>query len=232
MLLIKNIKAIDKNKRSDFLLKIDVPLFWPEVTNNGGYNVTRLISKSFICGYCSNRVSSDKGYPLYNNHYTFHDNVAKSGYFGGVYICPECLNPSYFYLDNQIPGPLVGNELDHLPGNLSEIYNEVRKNISNSCYTSAVLLSRKLLMNIAVHQGAKENLKFIQYVNYLDENNFIPPNSKVWVDSIRKKGNEATHEIKLMEQKDATQLLLFLEMILSFSYSFHGMMNEQIVEYD
>lgn len=212
------------------MLKIDGALFWPNITSKSGYNVTRINSKSFICGYCSNKVSSDKGYSLYSNRLSSLDNIEKAGSFGGVYICPECLNPSYFYMRNQVPGPLVGNELEHLPGNLSEIYDEVRKNISNSCYTSAVLLSRKLLMNIAVDQGAKENLKFIQYVDYLDEKNFIPPNSKGWVDSIRQKGNEATHEIKLMEEKDATQLLLFLEMILSYSYSFHGMMNEQMVD--
>lgn len=56
-------------------------------------------------------------------------------------------------------------------------------------------------MNIAVEQGADENLRFIEYVNYLSDNGFIPPNGKQWVDHIRKKGNEATHEIKMMEEE-------------------------------
>jgi hypothetical protein len=80
-----------------------------------------------------------------------------------------------------------------------------------------------MLMNIAVHQGAKEGLKFIEYVNYLSDNGFIPPNGKHWVDHIRKKGNEATHEIALMKETDAKELLVFTEMLLKFIYEFPSM---------
>jgi len=77
-----------------------------------------------------------------------------------------------------------------------------------------------MLMNIAVHQGAKEGLKFIEYVEYLAANGFIPPNGKVWVDHIRRKGNEATHEISLMTEPDAETLVAFTEMLLKFIYEF------------
>ena len=78
-------------------------------------------------------------------------------------------------------------------------------------------------MNISVHQGAKEGLKFIEYVEYLSRNGYIPPNGKMWVDHIRKKGNEATHEILLMNQQDASELISFIEMILRFIYEFPSM---------
>ena len=65
-----------------------------------------------------------------------------------------------------------------------------------------------MLMNIAVAQGAKEGLKFIEYVNYLSDNGYTPPNGKQWVDHIRKKGNEANHEITLMGVNDAQELRL------------------------
>ena len=78
-------------------------------------------------------------------------------------------------------------------------------------------------MNIAVYQGANSGLKFIEYVNYLSVEGFIPPNGKHWVDHIRKKGNEATHEIELMESKDAQDLLIFVEMLLKFIYEFPNM---------
>lgn len=42
-------------------------------------------------------------------------------------------------------------------------------------------------MNIAVDQGAKEGLKFIEYVTYLSDNGYTPPNGKHWDDHIRKK---------------------------------------------
>ncbi len=75
-------------------------------------------------------------------------------------------------------------------------------------------------MNIAVQQGAKEGLKFIEYVEYLAANGFIPPNGRGWVDHIRKKGNEATHEISLMGLADAEELVAFSEMLLKFVYEF------------
>lgn len=75
-------------------------------------------------------------------------------------------------------------------------------------------------MNIAVTQGAAAGLKFIEYVEYLANKGYVPPNGKGWVDHIRKKGNEATHEIKLMEFEDAIELISFSEMLLKFIYEF------------
>lgn len=201
-------------------------LYWPMLYSSDRYTATRIKATSFTCGYCSNKVSSDNGYPLYSERLDSSQNHSKAGINGGVYICPQCLNPTFLYDANQVPGPIIGNEVEHLPEGLAEIYDEIRKNISGTCYTSAVLLSRKLLMHIAVEQGADKKLKFIQYVNYLVDKGFTPPNSKPWVDSIRQKGNEATHEIKIMVEKDATHLLIFLEMILKFLYSFPMMMEE------
>jgi hypothetical protein len=75
-------------------------------------------------------------------------------------------------------------------------------------------------MNIAVSQGAKPGGSFISYVEYLASNGYVPPNGKGWVDHIRKKGNEATHEIVLMTQDDAQELISFSEMLLKFIYEF------------
>ncbi len=75
-------------------------------------------------------------------------------------------------------------------------------------------------MNIAVEQGATAGGSFVSYVEYLASGGFIPPNGRQWVDHIRKKGNEATHEIALMSRGDAEELILFLEMLLKFIYEF------------
>lgn len=75
-------------------------------------------------------------------------------------------------------------------------------------------------MNIAVSQGAKPGEPFVAYVEHLSRAGFIPPNGKHWVDHIRKKGNEATHEIQLMTAGDAGELLAFVEMLLKFVYEF------------
>ena len=75
-------------------------------------------------------------------------------------------------------------------------------------------------MNIAVSLGAKPGEPFASYVEYLAAAGYVPPNGRGWVDHIRKKGNEATHEIVIMQQQDAQNLLLFSEMLLKFIYEF------------
>jgi len=82
-------------------------------------------------------------------------------------------------------------------------------------------------MHIAVAEGANAGLSFLQYVEYLDNKNFVPPKGKGWVDYIRTKGNEANHEIKLMGTRDATALISFVEMLLRFIYEFPGMVPPQ-----
>ena len=78
-------------------------------------------------------------------------------------------------------------------------------------------------MNIAVEQGAAEGQRFIEYVDFLSKEGYIPPNGKHWVDHIRKKGNEATHEISIMKNDDAKEILTFTEMLLRFIYEFPSM---------
>jgi hypothetical protein len=80
-----------------------------------------------------------------------------------------------------------------------------------------------MLMNIAVSEGADQGLRFIEYVNYLAENGFVPPRGEAWVDYIRTRGNEATHEIALMTQDDAEAVVRFVEMLLRFIYAFPGL---------
>lgn len=164
--------------------------------------------RKYKCGHCGFVVANDKGY---------FDDASRHR----IYLCPNCNMPSYFDdLGKQYPGATPGNEVAHLPKELERLYREARNCCSVSAYTSSVLACRKLLMNIAVQQGANEGLKFIDYVSYLADNGFIPPNGKGWVDHIRKKGNEATHEIALMSQADAEELIALTEMLLKFIYEF------------
>ena len=83
-------------------------------------------------------------------------------------------------------------------------------------------------MHIAVSQGAGDGLSFAKYVDYLDDKHFTPPNSKDWVDHIRKKGNEANHEIVVMGKSDAEELLEFIHMILTFIYEYPARMKGRL----
>ncbi|MDB5765045.1 MAG: hypothetical protein JWQ21_4040 [Herminiimonas sp.] len=173
-------------------------------------NLTQLQSRQFCCGFCGNVVAADRGF--------FQQNGSRK-----VYPCPHCDKPSFFdEYGNQIPGIAPGNEIGHLPKELETIYNEARRAVSVNAYTAAVLTCRKLLMHIAVQQKAEEGKSFVFYVEYLADNGYVPPHGKGWVDHIRKKGNEATHEIVLMSLSDATELISFIEMLLKFIYEFPG----------
>jgi len=172
-------------------------------------NESQIESRKFICGFCGNTVASNKGFYSQKNS----NNL--------IYICPHCEKPTFFdFYDTQTPGISPGNEVHHLPNELESLYREARNSVSVGANTGSVLACRKLLMNIAVSQGAAEGKNFITYVEYLANNGFVPPNGKGWVDHIRKKGNEATHEIALMQQKDAEELISFVEMLLKFIYEF------------
>ena len=80
-------------------------------------------------------------------------------------------------------------------------------------------------MHIAVDKGAGEGLSFFKYVEYLDNNHYIPPNGKAWVDHVRTKGNEANHEIVIMQEDAASKLLVFVEMLLKLIYEFPELLN-------
>ena len=141
-----------------------------------------------------------------------------------IYICPICKNPTFFDEHSQVPGVAVGQKVENLPEEISILYEEIRKTTSQEAYTAAVLACRKLLMHIAVEKGAKKDLNFVDYVDYLAKNHYAPPNSEPWIDRIRQKGNEANHEIKIMSKNDALEIINFLEMLLKFIYEFPGRM--------
>jgi len=171
-------------------------------------NTWRRNPRRYVCGYCGERVASDVGYGDTNE--SVH-----------LYVCPNCGNPTYFnYAERQIPGVRYGNDVSALPNDVESLYNEARDCVAASAYTSAVLVCRKLLMNMAVSKGAEEGKPFVDYVSHLASKGYVPPDGEAWVDLIRQKGNEANHEIRLMSEQDAKDIITFLEMLLKFIFEF------------
>jgi hypothetical protein len=172
-------------------------------------------TKSYQCGHkgCHKDVGSEKGW----THQTSQGSL--DAY---IMICPNCRKPTYFETGTgiQIPGISMGNKVDSLPENINLLWEEMRDCCSNNAYTSAVLTGRKMLMHIAVEQGASEGKSFVEYVDYLVDNHYAPPNSKEWVDSIRTHGNEANHEVIIKTKEDALEIINFIEMLLKFIYEF------------
>jgi hypothetical protein len=89
-----------------------------------------------------------------------------------------------------------------------------------NAYTASVMCCRKLLMRVAVSEGAEGNKSFAYYVWYLAEEGHIPPKATTWVDRIKHKGTDANHEIDLMGRDDAEQLIKFSEMLMRIMYEY------------
>jgi len=168
---------------------------------------TQTVSKRrYVCAFCDSNVGPSHGYDSDANRY--------------ILICPTCDRATVFNDNIQAPAPLLGNKVTNVPPEINSLYNEARACTGKNAFTAAVLACRKLLMHIAVDKGAPEGKPFIDYVQYLSDKNYVPPNGKGWVDHIRQKGNEANHEIKIMEEQDALDLITFIEMLLKFIYEF------------
>lgn len=182
-------------------------------------NANSIPSRKYKCGHCENPLATNHGYTGLESHVT---NAAKAY----ICICHFCNKPTFFdYEGKQIPGAKIGNPIQHIANpDVENLFKEANSCYSISAYTSSVMCCRKLLMNIAVEQGAKEGKGFVDYVNFLNDNNFIPPNGKEWVDSIRKLGNEANHKIEFRNKEDTELILVFTEMLLRFIYEMPGLM--------
>ena len=173
-----------------------------------------LPSRTYTCGCCGSPLASERGWK------------AKTGSGGNfvafIYVCHQCTRPTFFDpARGQVPGVTFGSSVADVPdAGIIALYDVARTCTGAGAYTAAVLACRKLLMHIAVAKGAKPGATFISYVEYLANQNYIPPDAKEWVDHIRAKSNEANHEIVIMPKEDAEELVSFIEMLLRVIFEF------------
>lgn len=189
----------------------------------------KVATRSWTCGHCGLTVAADLGYYRNDGFNTGSGRVGPATVVPAhlanesmprILICAKCFRPTYFEGDQQMPGAPYGPEVDHLPADVGSLYNEARNCMKVSAFTAAALATRKLLMNVAVSQGANPNETFQSYVQFLADKGFVPPSGKGWVDHIRSKGNEATHEIPAISEADAKDILTFMEMILRLVFDY------------
>src|ERR1035441_2663871 len=160
---------------------------WPPPTSHPWGGTTALDPVSYKCGYCGEHVGSNRGYCSI---------TPGQGPTFRAYICGYCNGVTMFDDGRRHwPQAAQGNAVSALPPTVEELYEEARACMSVHAYTAAVLACRKLLMNTAVSNGAAANESFVEYVDYLADNGYIPPDARPWVDHIRSKANEATHDI-------------------------------------
>ncbi len=178
-------------------------------------NVSELEARSYTCGHCGNPLSSNYGYVQ-----GIHTDGSGAP-VGHIYLCHHCKLPTFFGTRTQIPGARPGEGVSGIDDiDVEHLYNEIRDSYSQNAFTATVLGCRKLLMHIAVSKGAIAGESFLSYVEFLSTENYIPRDAKGWVDEIREIGNEANHEIVIMTENQAKDLLSFVSMLMKLVYEF------------
>ena len=143
---------------------------------------------------------------------------AGSAYQRRWLLCPQCGRGSVQNDDVILPPPQTFDDIGGLPDDISGLYDEARTSFGVLAYTGCEMLCRKILMNAAVNKGAKQNMKFVQYVDYLNSNYCVTQSLKDMAKTIKNNGNEATHEINPPDQERAEYTLKFTRRILDTIY--------------
>jgi Domain of unknown function (DUF4145) len=203
----------------------DMRLNWYR-TVDSSRNSEYIQSRRYTCGYCGEPLASEVGYTAFDVN---EDNKGIGVSLAKIYICHHCSSPTYFDRNGvQTPGTAFGRPVSNISKEeVKSLYDEACNCMKVSAYTAAVMCCRKLLMNVAVDQGADENKPFAYYVDYLAKQGYLPPDGKKWVGHIKDKGNEANHEIPVMRSVDAKELIEFTEMMLKFIYEYPARMEDR-----
>jgi ribosomal protein S27AE len=170
-------------------------------------NALSLSVKTYECGWCGKSIATKDGY--------FDKSLTRE-----IRICPGCGMPTVFSEHGQTPGSAPGRSVEKLKPHVQATYEEARRCAANACFTACAMLSRKLLMNIAVEKGADPGLKYAAYVQFLVDNHHVSASAEGWVDRIRNVGNTANHELPQVSKDDGLALLRFVEMLLITLFEF------------
>lgn len=194
--------SADGGARSAPTMKDRVPGEWS--------NSPIVSAMDFTCSFCGSFVGSNRGYTTTGNDPSI------------IRICPRCNRPTYFDMTagmpRQFPDSVPGGPVYNIPSDLRELFNEARQSAGAGAYTGAVMLCRKLLMNISVKEGANEGQTFVQYIKYLEDNHYFSPKSRGFVTYIKDLGNEANHQIAAKTREDAIAAIEFVRALLSHNY--------------
>lgn len=129
--------------------------------------------------------------------------------------CPRCLRGSVVNGDVQSPPLMDFVTPDGLPKDESALWEQARSSLSVGAYAGVAMICRKLLLHVAhthrrgVNPDVKAFSNFAQAVEYLENEHVILASHKLWVDQIRKLGNRANHELPVIEQDEARNIMQF-----------------------
>lgn len=133
-------------------------------------------------------------------------------------LCVSCQLPSVVTPSAQFPGAKFGPAIHGLPDAVALAYEEARNCLSVNAHAAAEMVCRQILAHTAVDKGAKLDLKFFQYVDYLVEKGFVLESMKSWVNQIKDNGNQTTHELPTVDRARAESTVSLTAYLLKLVY--------------
>ena len=187
-----------------------------DTTPNSPVSVVRLIEsvlrpdtgrtiQDYTCGHCERSVG---GLVI---AYTVETQIV-------WLLCPSCGHGSVQHGNTILPSLLSVPQVEGLPSDICQVYDEARKSFAVEAYTGCELLCRKILMGVAVDRGAAEDKSFEHYVDYLKDNGHITASLKDMADIIRRNGNQSTHKIGQPDPERAEYTMGFTAQVLRSIY--------------
>ncbi len=105
------------------------------------------------------------------------------------------------------------------PEELRKLFEESAMAFAAGAYTASSMVSRKILMVCACHEGDEEGKKFVQYVDFITDRVLVFPRAKDAIKRIKDIGNDANHEVCFVSREDAERALSIVRYMLTTVYS-------------
>lgn len=143
-------------------------------------------------------------------------------------MCASCDRPHLRVGKRTFPSATAITTPTFLPAEIESAWSEVAACLGSGAYTAAAIMSRKILLHVAVEKGlAPANDKgrtptFQEAVDYLVAEHIITPMMKPWVDQVRTSGNAATHELPATLANEAMEIAEFTQQLLVLVYEMPG----------
>lgn len=186
---------------------------------------------SITCGNCGRDVGAEVVWStLHTSQQSLQQLANQGGAFGPnealLMVCPVCHDACVRSRNGGLVNPpaLPSRDIANLPPEVAIAWKEARKAFAGGAFTASEMMSRKILMHLAVDKTSiLAGESFSDYVDALEKAGYITTGLKPVVDQVRKRGNAANHELPASSNAEALMTLTIAEHLLEAMYELPGL---------